>query len=56
MKEKEKIILLLLLLVLIIGVAFTLYVNDYYHAETDALKVLDEENITVSKDCIIFVL
>ena len=53
MKKKEKIILLLLLLVLIIGVAFTLYVNDYYHAETDALKVLDEENITVSKDCII---
>lgn len=52
MKKKEKIILLLLLLVLIIGVAFTLYVNDYYHAETDALKVLDGENITVSKDCI----
>ena len=48
MKKKEKIILLLLLLVLIIGVAFTLYVNDYYHAEADALKVLDEENITTS--------
>ncbi len=53
MKKKGVIKKLVVLLVLLSLGAFTWYVNDYYHAEADALKVLDEENITVSKDCII---
>lgn len=53
MKKKEKVILFILLSFLLIGIAFTLYVNDYYHAEPVALKVLDEENIEIKKDSII---
>ena len=53
MKKKGVIKKLVVLLVLLSLGAFTWYVNDYYHAEEIALKVLDEDNIIVSKDSII---
>ena len=53
MKKKGVIKKLVVLFVLLSLGAFTWYVNDYYHAEEIALKVLDEENIEVKKDTII---
>ena len=53
MKKKDLIKLIVVLLLLVLLGAFTWYVNDYYHADEMALKVLEEENIVINKDNII---
>ena len=53
MKKKDLIKIIVVLLLLVLLGAFTWYVNDYYHADEMALKVLEEENIVINKDNII---
>lgn len=53
MKKKGKILLFVLIIILILAGGFSWYVNDYYHAEPDAIKVLNEENIEINKNTIV---
>ena len=59
MKKKTKIILsVIAALVLVMGVAFTVYVNIYYHADDTAMKLLEDPasgiTVTSANDRIVF--